>query len=76
MDLLPDGSYSLSDIHDYFEHIFKKHGEKINKDNRPSVKIYNNKIGNRLTFKIENGYGLELLTKETIKLLGITKKNK
>ena len=23
---LPDGSYSLSDIQDYFEYIFKKHG--------------------------------------------------
>ena len=25
---LPDGSYSLSDIQDSFEYIFKKHGEK------------------------------------------------
>ena len=60
MDLLPGGSYSVSDIQDYFEYIFKKHGEKINKDNKPSVKIYNSKIENRLTFKIKNGYGLEL----------------
>ena len=34
---LPDGSYSVSDIQDYFENIFKKHGKNI--DN-PSVKIY------------------------------------
>ena len=34
---LPDGSYSASDIQDYFECILKKHGESI--DN-PSVKIY------------------------------------
>ena len=25
---LPDGSYSISDIQDYFEYILKKHGEK------------------------------------------------
>ena len=66
---LPDGSYSISDIQDYFEYILKKHGENI--DN-PSVKIYVNKIENRITFKIKNGYSLELLTPETIKLLGST----
>ena len=62
----------ISDIQDYFEYILKKHGEKINKDNNPSVKIYINKTENRITFKIKNGYSLELLTKETIKLLGST----
>ena len=50
----------------------KKRGEKINKDNKPSVKIYINKIENRITFKIKNGCSLELLTKETMKLLGST----
>ena len=38
---LPDGSYSVSDIQDYFKCILKKHGENTNK---PSVKIYVNKI--------------------------------
>ena len=66
---LPDGSYSVSDIQDYFEYILKKHGENI--DN-PSVKIYVNKIENRITFKIKNGYSLELLTSETMKLFGST----
>ena len=67
---LPDGTYSVSDIQDYFEYILNKHGEKIDKDkNKPSVKIYTNKIENRITFKIKNGYVLELLTKETMKLL-------
>ena len=70
---LSDGSYSVSDIQDYFEYILKKHGEKVNKDNKPSAKIYINKIENRITFKINNGYSLELLTKETIKLLGSMK---
>ena len=50
---LPDGSYSISDIQDYFEYILKKHGEKINKNNKPSVKIHINKIENRITFKIK-----------------------
>ena len=62
---LPDGSYSISDIQDYFEYILKKHGEKtVN----PSIRIYTNKIENRITFKIKTGYYLELLTPETMKL--------
>ena len=67
---LPDGSYSVSDIQDYFEYILKKHGENTN---NPSIQIYVNKIENRITFKIKNGYSLQLLTKETMKLLGSTK---
>ena len=39
---------------------------------KPSVQIYVNKIENRITFKIKNGYSLELLTPETMKLLGST----
>ena len=35
--------------------------------------IYVNKIENRITFKIKTGYYLELLTPETMKLLGSTK---
>ena len=27
---LPDGSYSVSDVPDYFKYIFKKHGENTN----------------------------------------------
>ena len=67
---LPDGSYSVSDIQDYFKYILKKHGENTNK---PSVQIYVNKIENRITFKIKDGYILELLTPETMKLLGSTR---
>ena len=58
---LPDGSYSISDIQDYFEYILKKHGEDIDK---PSVQIYVNKIENRVIFKIKNGYSLELNTRD------------
>ena len=39
----------------------------------PSVKIYVNKIENRITFKMKTGYHLELLTPETMKLLGSIK---
>ena len=46
---LPDGSYSVSDIQDYFEYILKKHRESVDK---PSAWIYVNKIENRVTFKI------------------------
>ena len=67
---LPDGSYSVSGIQDYFEYILKKHGESVDKS---SIKIYVNKIEKRVTFKIKNGYSLELLTPETMKLLASTK---
>ena len=64
-----DASYSISDIQDYLEYILKKHGEKtVNL----SIRIYTNKIENRIMFKIKTGYHLELLTPETMKLLGST----
>ena len=66
---LPDGSYSVLDIQDYFEYILKKHSESV--DN-PSIRIHVNKIENRITFKIKSGYYLKLLTPETMKLLGST----
>ena len=65
-----DGSYSISDIQDYFEYVLEKHSENV--DN-PSIKIHLSKIENRITFKIKTGYYLELLTPETMKLLGSTK---
>ena len=67
---LPDGSYSTADIQDYFKFIIKKH-ETL--EENPSIQIYANKIKNRVIFKIKTGYKLELLTLETMKLLGSTK---
>ena len=64
---LPDGSYSVSDIQDYFEYTLRKHETVV--DN-PSIRIYVNKIESIITFKIKTGYYLELLTPETMKLLG------
>ena len=62
---LPNGSYSISDIQNYFEYIIKKH-ETIT-GNTP-VLIYVNKIKNRIIFKIKSGYKLELLSKERMQL--------
>ena len=69
---LPDGFYSISDIQDYFEFIIIKNHETLT-DNLP-IRIYPNKIKNRIVFKIKTGYKLELLTPETMKLLGSTNK--
>ena len=68
---LSNGSYYVSDIQDYFEYIIKKHEPVA--DN-PPVQIYVNKAKNRIVFKIKTGYKLELLTEETMQLLGSSKK--
>ena len=68
---LPNGSYFVSDDQDYFEYIIKKH-ETIT--GNPPIQIYVNKIKNRIVFKIKTGYKLELLTEETMQLLGSSKK--
>ena len=67
---MPGGSYSVSDIQNYLEYILKNHEEDIGK---PSVQTCVNKIENRVTLKIKNVYSLELLTSDTMKLLGSTK---
>ena len=64
---MSDGSYSIAALQNYFEYIIKKH-ETIT-DVSP-VLIYVNEINNRIVFKIKSGYKLELLSKETMKLLG------
>ena len=67
---MPDGSYNTSEIQDYIEYIIKKH-ETIG-ENAP-ILIYASTINNRIVFQIKSGYKLELLSKETMKLLGSTK---
>ena len=69
----PDGSYSILDIQNYIKHIPIKH-ETLT-DNLP-IRIFANKIENRVTFKIKKGYYLQLLTSEKIKLLGNVKSKK
>ena len=50
---LPDGSYLVFDIQDYFEFIIKKH-ETLTEN--PPIQIYLNKIKDRIVFKIDTGY--------------------
>ena len=64
---LSDGSYNIPEIQDYFEYIIKKH-ETI-AETAP-ILIYANNINNKIVFKIKTGYKLELLSEETMKLLG------
>ena len=59
-------------LQDYFEFIIKNHETLIE---NPPVQIYPNIIKNRIIFKIKTGYKLEMLTPETMKLLGSTKKD-
>ena len=58
---LPYGSYSVLDIEDFFDN--------------PPVQIDANKIKNRTVFKIKRGSKLELLSKETMQLLGSSNKD-
>ena len=69
---MPDGSYSISYIQDYFGYVIKKH-ETIAKT--PPVQTDVNKIKNRIVLKIKTGCKLELLSPKTMKLLGSTKKD-
>ena len=80
---MPDGSYSIADIEDYFEDD-NNDNDNDNDDNDKSknmklqltpVQIYPNKIKNRIFFKIKTGYKLELLSSEKGALLGSTKKD-
>ena len=59
---MPDGSYNIPALQNYFEYILKKH-ETI---------ADTNDVINRIVFKIKTEYKLELLSKETMKLLGST----
>ena len=58
-------------MQDYLEFVIKK--QETLTDN-PPVQIYVKKIKNRIVFKIDTGYRLELLTPETMKEVGSTKK--
>ena len=66
---IEDGSYSIAALKSYFKYIIKKH-ETIT-DTSP-ILIYINNTNNRITFKRKSGYKLELLSKETMRLLGST----
>ena len=54
---LPHASYSASGIHDYVKYIIKKH-ETL--PTNPPIFIYINRINNKLVFKINELYKLQL----------------
>ena len=62
----------MSNIQDYFEFIIKKHETFAE---NPPIQIYQNKIKIRIVFKIKSCYKLELLSLETMKLLGSRKQD-
>ena len=68
---MPDGSYEISQIQTYFlDEVIKKHESNVKSNEQSPILIYANRILNRVTFKIKTGYKLELLTNETMRLLG------
>ena len=69
---LPDGSYSIADIQDYFEFIIKKH--KILTAN-PPVQIYPNTIKNRTVFN-KNRLQIRIVTSTNNKIVRKWKKRR
>ena len=67
----PDGSYEVYQIQNYFlDEIIKKHESDIKSNEQSPILILPNKIINEVAFRIKTGYKLELLTNETMRLLG------
>ena len=77
---IPDRNYEISQIKNYFlDEVIKKHESNVKSNEQSPILIYANRILNRVTFRIKTGYQLELLTNETMRLLGdgpITDKTK
>ena len=68
---IPDGSYEISQIENYFlDEVIKKHESNLKSNEQSPILIYANRILNRVSFRIKTGYKLELLTNETMRLLG------
>ena len=73
---LPDGSYSISDIQDYFDFIIKKH-ETLAEN--PPIEIYPYKIKNRIVFKVKtdtnkNYYLQKRLNYQRVEIKALIKK--
>ena len=68
---IPDGSYGISQIQNYFlDEVIQKHESNVKSNEQPPILIYANRILNRVSFRIKTRYKLELLTNETMRLLG------
>ena len=67
---LPNGSYEISRIQNYFlDEVIKKHEPNVKSNEQSPILIYANRILNRVSFRIKTGYKLEILTNETTRLL-------
>ena len=68
---IPDGSYEISQIQNYFlDEVIKKHESNVKSNEQSPILIYANRMLNRVSFRIKTGYKLESLTNETMTLLG------
>ena len=68
---IPDGSYEIYQIQNYFlDEVIKKHESTVKSNEQSPILIYANRILNRVTFRIKTGYKLESLANETMRLLG------
>ena len=68
---IPDGSYEISLIQNYFlDEVIKKHESNVTSNEQSPILIYAKRILNRVSFRINTGYKLELLTNETMRLSG------
>ena len=66
-----DVTYQIYQIQNYFLHeIIKKHESDVKSNEQLPILIFANRILNRVAFRIKTGYKLELLTNETMRLLG------
>ena len=67
---IPDGSYEISQIQNYFlDEIIKKHELNVKSNEQSPILIYANRILNRVSFSIKTSCKLELVTNETMRLL-------
>ena len=68
---IPDGSYEIFQIQNYFlDEGIKKHESNVKSTEQSPILIYANRILNRVSFRIKTDYKVELLTNETMRLLG------
>ena len=54
----------------FLDEVIKKNESNVKSNEQSPILIYANRILSRVTFRIKTGYKLELLTNETMRLLG------
>ena len=54
----------------FLDEVIKKHESDVKSNEQSPILIFANRILNRVAFRIKTGYKLELLTNETMRLLG------